>query len=161
MIELIEKYVVDGFGNINLPESEDEKRKLARALLGLSLIGNLDNWLNNAFDLIDNHEPEEPFLRENALSRKDKAFRLAFAHLDNAVKEKIKEIIIDTASGVLFSSLVTFDQFEYGDICISLRPKTLDGKSEALDISDKWEDLHDELPEWIENFSNYRKELKS
>jgi hypothetical protein len=91
MKELIEKYVVDKFGNIDIPESEEEKQKLARALLGISLISNLDNWLSSAFDVVDNPEPETPFTRENAASKKDKTFRTAFASLDSEVKEKIKE----------------------------------------------------------------------
>lgn len=160
MKELIEKYVVDKFGNIEIPESEEEKQRLARALLGISLISNLDYWLDNAFDLINNAERAEPFIRENAASKKDKAFRAAFANLEGEVKEKIKQLIADTTTGVLFSTLVSFDQFDFGELQIKLVPKTLDGQTEELDVTNK-EDLHDELPEWLENFSKHQEQLKN
>ncbi|MBC5994345.1 hypothetical protein [Pontibacter cellulosilyticus] len=161
MKELIEKYVVDKFGNIEIPESEEEKQKLARALLGVSLISNLDYWLDNAFDLVSNPEREKPFTRENAASKKDKAFRAAFTNLDDEVKEKIKQLIADTTTGLLFSHLVSFDQFDFGELQIKLTPKTLHGVTEELTITKKWEDLHDELPEWMENFSKHQEQLKN
>lgn len=161
MKELIEKYVVDKSGNIEIPESEEEKQKLARALLGNSLINNLDYWLDNAFDLVNNPEREEPFIRENAASKKDKAFRAAFANLDDEVKEKIKQLIADTTTGVLFSTLVSFDQFDFGELQIKLVPKTLNSKTEELTIINKKEDLHDELPEWIDTFSRHQEKLKN
>lgn len=161
MKELIEKYVVDKFGNINIPESEEEKQKLARALLGISLINNLDSWLNSAFDLVDNPEPDIPFTRENAASKKDKAFRAAFANLDDEAKEKIKQLVADTTTGLLFSSLVSFDQFDFGALQIKLVPKTPKQETEELNITNQQEDLHDELPEWIENFSKYQEQLKN
>jgi hypothetical protein len=161
MKELIEKYVVDKFGNIEIPGLEEEKQDLARALLGISLISSLDNWLSSAFDLVDNPKRDKPFIRDNVVSKKDKAYRAAFANLDNVVKEKIKQLIADTATGVMFSTLVTFDQFDFGELQIKLVPKTLNGEKEELDLNKKCEDLHDELPEWIENFSRYKEQLKN
>lgn len=156
MKELLEQYVVDKFGNISIPKSNEEKTKLARALLGLSLIRNLDNWLSSSFDLIDKPEPEVPFRRENALSKKDRAYREAFANLDDEVKAKIKQLIYETTTGVLFSSLITFDQFDFGDLNIKLTPKTSTGTTEELDVISPKEDLHDEFSDWIENFSKYQ-----
>ena len=161
MQDIINKYVADEFGHITIPKTEEEKLALVRALLGFSLISNLDNWLSDAFDLIDNSEPAEPFVRENETSRKDKALRTAFAGLDNEVKEKIKQLVIDTGTEVLFSSLVSLDQFDFGEISFKVRPKTLDESNEVLEISKKWQDLHDELPEWIENFSKFKEKLKN
>lgn len=161
MKELIEKYVVDRFGNINIPESEEEKQKLARALLGISLINNLDSWLRSAFDLVDNPEPEIPFSRENAASRKDKEYRATLANLDDEVKEKIKQLIGDITTGILFSFLVSMDQFDFGELQIKLIPKTSNEEAKELNVSNKQKDLHDELPEWIGNFSKYREQLKN
>ncbi len=161
MKELIEKYVADKFGNINIPESEEEKQKLARALLGISLISNLDNWLSSAFNLVDNPEPETPFSRENAASKKDIAFRMAFASLDNEGKDKIKKLIADTTTGMLFSTLISVDQFDFGELQIKLVPKKLSGATEEWSVTNKLEDLHDELPEWIESFSRHQEKLKN
>ena len=75
MQNLIAKYLTSNFGDIDLPTDDEEKEKLARVLLGLSIVNRLDYWIDHAKDYIDNNEPKEPFIRDNELSRKDKAFR--------------------------------------------------------------------------------------
>lgn len=157
----MDKYVADQFGHITIPTTAEEKVALARALLGFSLISNLDIWLNDAFDLIDNPEPKEPFLRENEASRKDKALRTTLGGLENEAKEKIKQLVLDTGTGVLFSTLVSLDQFDFGEISIKLKPKTLTEDNQELEITKKWEDLHDDLPNWIESFSKFKEKLKN
>ena len=153
MKELLVKYAKDRFGNLETPETDAEKQKLAREVFGKNLVDVLDGWLEVAFDLIDNLEPDEPFPRENESSRRDKAFRETFRKLDSQTKEKIKGLITDTATGILFSTLVSFDQFDYGQLKLSLSPKTIDNLDEEWIITDEKLDLHDELDEWIENYS--------
>lgn len=155
MKELLDKYAQDRFGNLESPETDEEKQQLAREVFGKNLVNILDGWLGTAFDLVDNPEHEEPFQRENELSRKDKAFRETFKNLDSQTKEKIKELITDTATGLLFSTLVSFDQFDYGQIKITLSPKKIDNLKEVWQITNTngMLDLHDELDKWIENYS--------
>ena len=157
MKELIDKYVKDIFGNLEIPETEEEKKQLAREVFGKNLVNILDGWLEVAFDFVDNPKPEEPFIRENESSRRDKAFRNTFKNLDAQTKEKIKELITDTATGLLFSTLVSFDQFDYGLLKITLSPKTADNLDEKWSITEEGLNLHDELDEWIENYSNQEK----
>lgn len=154
MKELIDKYAKDKFGNLAIPETEEEKEQLARAVFGKNLVNVLDGWLEAAFDFVDNPEPIEPFIRENESSRKDKAFRNTFKNLDSQTKEKIKELITETATGLLFSTLVSFDQFDYGQLKMALSPKTTDNLEEEWNITGEGLDLHDELDEWIETYSN-------
>ena len=157
MHNLIEKYLISNFGNIVIPENEDDKIKLARALLGLSIISNLDYWLDHAKDYLDNDQPKEPFIRDNELSRKDKTFRDTFSKLDNETKTVVLKLISSTVTGVLFGMLTSFDQFDFGELILSLKPKAVD-KTE-IKISSDLEDLHDELSEWIYTFSKYKDDL--
>ena len=157
MQNLIEKYLVSNFGDIVIPENEDDKVKLARALLGLSIISNLDYWLDHAKDYLDNDQPKEPFIRNNELSRQDKIFRETFSKLDNETKTVILKLINSTATGVVFSMLTSFDQFDFGELILSLKPKAVD-KTE-IKISSDLEDLHDELSEWIYTFSKFKDDL--
>ena len=154
MKEILDKYAKDRFGNLESPETDDEKQQLAREVFGKNLISILDVWLEAAFDFVDNPKPHEPYQRENELSRRDKAFREIFIYLDSQTKEKIKELITDTATGILFSTLVSFDQFDYGELKITLKPKTTDSLEEEWVITNENLDLHDELDEWVENYSN-------
>ncbi|PSR52576.1 hypothetical protein AHMF7605_03060 [Adhaeribacter arboris] len=153
MKELLEKYANDSFGNLEIPETDEKKQQLAREVFGKNLVSVLDGWLEIAFDFVDNPEPKEPFQRENEFSRRDKAFRENFKNLDSQTKEKIKELISDTATGILFSTLVSFDQFDYGQLKITLSPKTIDNLDEEWIITDEDIDLHDELDGWVENYS--------
>jgi hypothetical protein len=157
MQNLIDKYLISNLGDIVIPEDEDEKIKLARALLGLSIISNLDYWLDHAKDYFDNDQPKEPFIRNNELSRQDKTFRETFSKLDNETKVVILKLINSTATGVLFSMLTSFDQFDFGELILSLKPKAID-KTE-IKISSDLEDLHDELSEWIYTFSKFKDNL--
>ena len=153
MKELLDKYAKDKFGNLKLPENDEDKSKLAREVFGRDLVNVLDGWLNVAFDFVDNPKPVEPYIRENDLSIKDKAYRETFIKLDSETKTKIKELVTDTAVGILFNTLVSFDQFDYGQLKISLIPKTIDNLEEEWIITDKHQDLHDQLDEWVENYS--------
>ncbi|MFB9865494.1 hypothetical protein [Rufibacter immobilis] len=155
MKELLGKYAQDRFGNLKSPESDEEKQQLAREVFGKNLVSILDDWLGTAFDLVDNSEPIEPLVRANESSRKDIAFRETFKKLDSQTKEKIKELVTDTATGLLFSTLVSFDQFDYGQLKITLSPKKIDNLKEEWQITNTegMLDLHDELDKWIENYS--------
>ncbi len=157
MQNLIAKYLTSEFGDIEIPNDEEEKIKLARALVGLSIVNRLDYWLDYAKDYIDNDKPKKPFLRDNELSRKDKFFRDTFSKLDNETKEAVLKLIHSTVTGVVFSMLTNFDQFDFGELILSLKPKSVD-KTE-IKISSDLDDLHDELSEWIYTFSKFKDDL--
>jgi hypothetical protein len=157
MQNLIDKYLTSDFGDITLPADDAEKQKLARELLGFSIVNQIDYWLEHAKDYVENEKPKEPFIRDNELSRKDKTFRDTFSKLDEETKQVILRLINSTATGIVFSILTNFDQFDFGEIILSLKPKAVD-KTE-IKISSDSEDLHDELSEWIYNFSRLKDEL--
>jgi hypothetical protein len=157
MQDIIKKYLKSDFGDIEIPDNDQEKFKLARALLGSSIVHRLDYWLDIAKDYVENKEPKEPFVRVNELSRKDKIFRETFSKLDNETKAVIIKLVNATTTGIVFSLLTNFDQFDFGDLTISLKPKSTD--STEIKISSDLEDLHDELSEWIYSFSKFKDEL--
>jgi hypothetical protein len=154
MQDIINKYLKSDLGAIEIPNDDHEKRKLARALLGSSIVHELDYWLGIAQDYVENKEPKEPFLRDNELSRKDKAFREAFSKLDNETKAIVIKLVSSTATGIIFSLLTMFDQFDFGELTLSLKPKSTD--STEIQISSDSEELHDELSEWIYSFSKFK-----
>src|SRR5579871_6031267 len=105
MQNLIDKYLTSDFGNITLPADDAEKQKLARELLGFSIVNQIDYWLELAKDYVENEKPKEPFVRDNELSRKDKTFRDTFSKLDEETKQVILRLINSTATGIVFSIL--------------------------------------------------------
>jgi len=157
MKDIISKYLKSDNGDIELPLDDRDKIKLARALLGFSIIHELDYWLDIAKDYIENDKPKEPFLRENNLSKKDMIFRNAFAKLDNETKDAIKKLVNSTATGIVFSLLTNFDQFDFGEVLLYLKPKSVD--TTEIRISSELEELHDELSEWIYEFSKFKHDL--
>ena len=156
MREIIDKYLKSKFGDIDIPSDNAEKQQLARALFGLSIVENLDYWLNLANDYVDNEKPDEPFARENAFSQRDKHFRNALAKLDNDTKKVIKELICSTSTGIIFSLLTNLDQFDYGKLKLSLTPKSR--QNLEIEISSE-DELHDDLAVWIDSFSKYKDDL--
>jgi hypothetical protein len=157
MQEIIQKYLKSDFGEIEIPGNDQEKLQLARALLGYSIVHEIDYWLDIAKDYVQNKEPKEPFLRDNEASRKDKAFRNSFSKLDDKTKTMIVELVNSTATGIVFSLLTNFDHFDFGELILSLKPKS--EKTEEIKISSDTEDLHDELAEWIYTFSKFKEDL--
>ena len=93
MQDIIKKYLKTDFGDLEIPDSDQEKLKLARALLGSSIVHGLDYWLDIAKDYVENKDPKEPFLRDNEFSRKDKTFRDTFSKLDKETKEVIIKLV--------------------------------------------------------------------
>ena len=157
MQDILKKYLKSDIRDIEIPENDQEKLKLARALFGYSIVDQLDCWLAIARDYIENKEPKEPFVRVNELSRKDKLFRETFSKLDAETKAIIIKLVNSTMTGIVFSLLTKLDQFDFGELKISLKPKSTD--CTEIKISSDSEDLHDELSEWIYSFSNFKDEL--
>ena len=130
---------------------------MARALLGSALTHTLDYWIAIAIDKIENPQPAKPYIRDNDLSRRDRYFRDAFSKLDTNAKEAVQKLICDTLSGLLFSVLVDFDQFDFGKLSISLLPKT--DNPTPIEVTVPTEELHDEFNDWITSFSRFKDKL--
>lgn len=157
--DLLEKYVIDDYGHVQVPEDINDRNELGKALFGASLIHALDFWLNDANDLIENPQPAEPYLRKNEAYRIDKSFRETLSTLSEEQKNIIKKLIQRTATGLLFNILVDLDQFDYGQIKMQIKPKQLDNSETELNVLPTKFQIHDELNEWIFYLSKYSNEL--
>lgn len=147
----------DNFGNLNVPTDSRERVTMARDLLGYSLVHKLDYWLDFAIDKINNASPAEPYTRENEYAKRDRSLREPFANFDKEAKEAVLRLLSKTMSGLLFGILTDFDQFDFGELSIMLTTKSEDPVS--IEITAPPEELHDELGEWIYEFSKYREQL--
>lgn len=161
MQELLKKYIVDDFGVIKLPKDNSEQKALAKILFGQSIVNNIDYWIKYTFDFIENAEPNTPFPRENALSKKDKLYRQAFSKLTTEAKDKIKQLMGEALTGVIFSLLTNIDQFDFGELEITLKPKTKESEEVEIELakSNEIDNLHNDLFEWIYHFSKYKNSL--
>ena len=157
MQDIIKKYLKPDSGDIEIPDTEKEKLKLARALLGYSIVHKLDYWLDTAKDFVENKEPKESLLRDNEFSRNDKTFRDTFTKLDKRTQELIIKLVNSTATGIIFSMLTNIDQFDFGELTLSLKPKS--AETTVIKISSDTQDLHDDLAEWIYTFSKFKDDL--
>jgi hypothetical protein len=86
MDNLIDPYLTDQHGTLNVPENQKERYTMATALLGYSFVKNLDYCLETARDKMENPLPSTPYIRDNAFSQKDRYFREAFANMDSVQK---------------------------------------------------------------------------
>lgn len=117
----------------------------------------LDYWLDFAVDKLENPLPETPYTRENEYAKKDRSLREPFASFDKGSKEAVVKLLSATVTGLLFSILTDFDQFDFGELSIKLLTKSENPIS--IDITAPPEELHDDLNEWIYLFSKYKELL--
>lgn len=162
-IDIYNQYVSRD-GSVLWPDDLEEQIYLARAILGRELIAVFDLWIEHANDLIENPEPKKPFLRPNKAYREDAYFRNNLGTLEPKQKKAVRDLIRTTVSGVLFSTLVTLDQGDYGKYDLLLKPfsekpfisEKTDGISLFTNLPDE---LHDELNDWIISFSKFLDEI--
>jgi hypothetical protein len=156
MHTLIDTYS-DNYGNLNVPAGQNERFRMARSLLGYSLVHGLDYWLDLSLDKVDNELPEKPYAGDNNYSRKDRYLREAFTRLDGDSKNAVKKLLSETITGMLFNVLVNFDQFDFGELSIQMTTKSKEPVS--IEMTSPTEDLYDELNEWIYVFSKHKDQL--
>jgi hypothetical protein len=157
MNDIFTQYLKNDFGEIGLPTEEAERIELARALFGYSIVNRLDYWLDIAKDLLESDAPKQPFLRDNAASRKDKAFREVFSKMDAASKEAVLKLLNTTATGLVFSMLTNLDQFDFGQLSLTLQPKSAEPVN--IPITTEEAELHEELAVWVYKYSKFKADL--
>jgi hypothetical protein len=99
----------DRYGKLTVPTDPVERFKMARSLLGYSLVTSLDYWLDFAVDKLENPQPETPYARENEYAKKDRSLREPFASFDKKSKEAVLKLLSASVTGLLFSILTDFD----------------------------------------------------
>jgi hypothetical protein len=144
------KLHTDASGNIQWPQSTEERDSLARSLFGICLMEALDYWLAHADSCLD--ESAEPTsVRRHG---EDPAYRTIFAAMTTEQRNTIRKFVRETAHGVLWSSLVHIDQIPAGVVEISLGDD-----SNRRRIHPSADDLQDVLYDWVWQFSEFRDQL--
>lgn len=131
---------------VDITEDQDEQVNL---FLGSQITECIKYWIDRSFDFIDNENPEKPFEIENITAQKDRAYRKAFYGLDDETKFQLKKLLRESIEGVVFSTLLRFDQSPVGIWNIELLDPD---NNESLGIANIEESLHEDLYKWIQLF---------
>jgi hypothetical protein len=147
-------------GNVVLPESSTARIELARAILGRKLMGSFDYWAMYAFDFMDNSEAASTYPPTSILYQKDSYFRGGLRDLSDEQRAVVKQLLLETMEGLLFSTLVALDQFPLADYELTLTLENEEQPDHALQIAPyRGMDLHDELTGWVQEFSHFARQL--
>ena len=149
--EYFSKYQEDG--DIAWPKSPEERDRLASDLLGAEIASSLDGWVDRADDLVRNRVSLVDFPRKNQAWKRDVRTREALAGLRPEQQAAVLSLVAETASGVLFSTLVAFDQCVGAEIRVAAHDRETSEK--LASILPGYDDFHDRLYEWIDIFSEH------
>ncbi len=156
--DIYTNYVSDE-GEIAWPVDSQECALLARVLYGKQLISTFDYWFSRAIDLIENSGPPTPFPRKNEAYKEDKYFRDKLSTLSVEQKQVVRNLVRTITHGVLFGVLADFDQSDYGEYELALKPGGVESNGQTVSVAPNKHDLHDELNDWILSFSKFADEI--
>ena len=133
-------------GEPQWPNEQGKRNRLASRLLGACVIASIDYWLDLAFDVLRNQEAE---------SR-----RRLFGSLTPEQRAGVESLLSETVHGVVFSLLTDLDQFPGARL--DLVAYDADTQAQLASVGEgEIFDLHDRLGGWIEEFSEFRRELEA
>jgi hypothetical protein len=138
-------------GEITWPDQAETRDRLASDLLGAEIVSSLDNWVDGAVDFVRNRTSTKEFPRKNLAWEHDVSMRAGLAGLSPDQQNAVIRLVAETASGVLFSALVAFDQCPAAEIRVEAYD--LDTAEKLASILPGHIDFHDRLYEWIADFS--------
>jgi hypothetical protein len=147
-------------GESHWPDDQSKRDKLASRLLGACVVGSIDYWLDLAFDALRNPDASPARRRERVDADKDDARRSLFASLTPEQRAGVELLLAETVRGVVFSILADLDQFPGARVDLVAYDSDTQEKLASVGEGDIF-DLHDRLGGWIEEFSDYRRELEA
>jgi len=140
---------------IRWPDDNMDRANVAQTLIALHFIGNADYWYEWARDHLTNPQPPEPYVRPwSDFAKKDRAYREAFATLNDEQREAVLRLVRNVADGATYSSLVKLDQFPHANVVIQLvnrddePPLTV----QAVPGPDG-RGIHEQWSNWVREFS--------
>jgi len=161
---------IDESGQLQWPNDEDARREMARGLLGLELVSNVDYWTMLVQDDLygtfnapwqdearwkaqasQNLEAAPEYVRERF--QKAVRCRQVLATLSEEQKEVVDEIIQKATKGLLFSFCCTFDQKLGAKLTIHLNETPTENDPPIQICPGDPLDLHDEQGQWLDDFS--------
>ena len=154
---------LDPEGRIVWPDDNAERVQLARSLFFEAFVGEVDSWIDHAYDLITNPNPSKPYPHENFASEQDRAYRECFSTLTNRQRQVMLRFARNLADGVAVSILSRLDQFGVGGdrVDISLIGRGPDGQQLEVLITAFEEEMREQYVEWQEQLSKHSEELSN
>jgi hypothetical protein len=159
MTPLAEKFLrehVDESNAVKWPEDDAAKVDVAQTLLGMWFVGESDYWYKYAEDVVVNPQPPTPYAHPplNDAEQKDRAYREAFATLDETQREAVLRLLQNVVEGTAFSCLVTLDQFAHAKVVVELRNREGEPpyRVQAVPGNDGV-GIHERWHEWLIDFS--------
>src|SRR5207244_3790264 len=135
-------------GRLSWPADPSEQEALARTLFGLGFIEAHDYWVREALGYLPTDSHSKPVQRSERSSQ-EHWFRTGLASLTAEQASIVSALIRRVAGGVLFSVLVSIDQFQRAEIELALLDDSgSSGRPRRVLIPTG--DLHDLLCELLE-----------
>ncbi len=159
MNEAADEYLrkhLDDANAVRWPSDAASRIDLAQTLLGIHFVANSDYWFGYARDLIINPQPEKPYVRAwNEAAKKDRAYREAFATLDDKQREAVLQLLREVSDGATFSALVKLDQFPHANIVVQFVNRE-DESPYVLQVvpGEKGLGIHERWHEWVQDYSS-------
>jgi hypothetical protein len=147
---------LDGKNAIRWPADNEAKIDVAQTLLGIHFVANSDYWFEYAKDLVVNPQRETPYVRPwNEAAKKDRAYREAFATLDDGQREAVLRLFRNVIDGASFSALVMLDQFPHANVVVQFVNRD-EEPPYILQVvpGEKGIGIHERWHEWVEDFSS-------
>lgn len=147
-------------GQFRWPAATDDRNELASRLLGACSVASLDYWVESALDVLRNPEPSPERRRERTDGEQDDQEREVLGALTDEQRRVVETIVLRTAHGIMFSLLTELDQFPGAELdLVAYEPESATHLASVRegDIFD----LHDRLGAWVEEFSEYSRELET
>ena len=119
-------------------------------------VGDCDYWYGYARDLVVNAQPPEPYVRAwSEVAKKDRAYREAFATLNDEQREAVLRLVRNVVEGTMFSALVTLDQFAHANVVVELRNRDEEAVYRVQAVPGQHGfGIHERWHEWVTDFSS-------
>ncbi len=151
--EFRRKHLDEGNG-VRWPSGDAAKTDVAQTLLGIHCVGTCDYWYQFAADLIQNPQPEKPYVRAwNDAAKKDRAYREAFSTFNDEQKQVVLRLLRQVVNGTMYSALVTLDQFPHADVVIQFVNREDDAVYTVQVLPGEF-NLHERWHQWVKEFSD-------
>ena len=152
--EFLRKYL-DERNGVRWPSGDATRTDVAQTLLGINCVSICDYWYQFAADLIENPQPEKPYVRAwNDAAKKDRAYREAFATLNDDQKQVVLRLLRQVVDGTMYSALVKLDQFPHADVVIQFVNRENDDAVYTVQVLPGEFNLHGRWHQWVKEFSD-------
>ena len=146
---------LDESNGVRWPSGDAAKTDVAQTLLGLRFVSNCDYWYQFARELLVNPQPVQPYVRAwNEAAKKDRAYREAFATLNDEQRQAVLRLLHQVINGVTYSMLADLDQFPHADVMIQLVNREDDVAVYSVQALPGEFGLHERWHQWRNDFAD-------